>query len=258
MIYILEDDASIRKLVVYTLNSQGMEAEGFERPSQFWSALEEKKPDLVLLDIMLPEEDGLQVLKRLRADPNTRKLPVLMLTAKSTEYDKVLGLDQGADDYITKPFGMMELMARIRTALRHAGSSGEEDGATYQVGELYVDPGRHIVRDGDRAVYDIEFYSAEKEYDYEIDALTGEILKREQEPRQTSGASGQSLIGVEKVKKLAAEHAGLTVSQVKFTECELDRDDGRVVYELEFRCGGEEYEYTVDACSGAILEAERD
>ena len=152
MIYILEDDASIRKLVVYTLNSQGMEAEGFERPSQFWSALEEKKPDLVLLDIMLPEEDGLQVLKRLRADPAMRKLPVLMLTAKSTEYDKVLGLDQGADDYIAKPFGMMELMARIRTALRHAGSSGEEDGATYQVGELYVDPGRHIVRDGDRAV----------------------------------------------------------------------------------------------------------
>ncbi|MCF2662651.1 response regulator transcription factor [Pseudoflavonifractor phocaeensis] len=152
MIYILEDDASIRKLVVYTLNSQGMEAEGFERPSQFWSALEQKKPELVLLDIMLPEEDGLQVLKRLRADPNTRKLPVLMLTAKSTEYDKVLGLDQGADDYITKPFGMMELMARIRTALRHAGHDQEEKGATYQVGELYVDPERHIVRDGDRAV----------------------------------------------------------------------------------------------------------
>ena len=152
MIYILEDDASIRKLVVYTLNSQGMEAEGFERPSQFWSALEQKKPELVLLDIMLPEEYGLQVLKRLRADPNTRKLPVLMLTAKSTEYDKVLGLDQGADDYITKPFGMMELMARIRTALRHAGHDQEEKGATYQVGALYVDPERHIVRDGDRAV----------------------------------------------------------------------------------------------------------
>ena len=92
MIYILEDDASIRKLVVYTLNSQGMEAEGFERPSAFWSAMEEKKPDLVLLDIMLPEEDGLQVLKRLRLDPSTQKLPVLMLTARSTEYDKVLGL----------------------------------------------------------------------------------------------------------------------------------------------------------------------
>ena len=152
MIYILEDDASIRKLVVYTLNSQGMEAEGFERPSQFWSALEEKKPDLVLLDIMLPEEDGLQVLKRLRADPAMRKLPVLMLTAKSTEYDKVLGLDQGADDYIAKPFGMMELMARIRTALRHAGQSGEEGGSVYRVGALLVDPERHIVRDGDREV----------------------------------------------------------------------------------------------------------
>ena len=151
MIYILEDDASIRKLVVYTLNSQGMEAEGFERPSSFWRALEERQPDLVLLDIMLPEEDGLQVLKRLRADSNTRRLPVLMLTAKSTEYDKVLGLDQGADDYIAKPFGMMELMARIRTALRHSGQ-GENGGRTYQVGALYVDPGRHVVRDGEREV----------------------------------------------------------------------------------------------------------
>ena len=151
MIYILEDDASIRKLVVYTLNSQGMEAEGFERPSSFWRALEERQPDLVLLDIMLPEEDGLQVLKRLRADSNTRRLPVLMLTAKSTEYDKVLGLDQGADDYIAKPFGMMELKARIRTALRHSGQ-GENGGRTYQVGALYVDPGRHVVRDGERDV----------------------------------------------------------------------------------------------------------
>lgn len=151
MIYVLEDDASIRKLVVYTLNSQGMEAEGFERPSRFWSALEGKRPDLVLLDIMLPEEDGLQILKRLRADPNTRKLPVLMLTAKGTEYDKVLGLDQGADDYMTKPFGMMELIARIRTALRHAGRNLDE-GKHYQVDGLYVDPGQHIVRDGDREV----------------------------------------------------------------------------------------------------------
>ena len=150
MIYILEDDAGIRKMVVYTLNSQGMKAEGFERPSEFWRAMEEKRPDLLLLDIMLPEEDGMQVLKKLRADPKTRKLPVLMLTAKSTEFDKVLGLDEGADDYITKPFGIMELMARIRTALRHAGKDGEEE--YYQVGTLYVDPGRHIVRDGERDV----------------------------------------------------------------------------------------------------------
>ena len=121
MIYILEDDASIRKLVVYTIQSQGMEAEGFERPSQFWEALEQKTPELVLLDIMLPEEDGLQVLKRLRSLPATKGVPIIMLTAKSTEYDKVLGLDEGADDYVAKPFGMMELMARIRAALRHGG-----------------------------------------------------------------------------------------------------------------------------------------
>lgn len=131
-----------------------------------------------------------------------------------------------------------------KTALKDAGVKRAD--VTFEKSELD--------RDGDRVVYDIEFYSTEKEYDYEIDALTGKILERE--PRQTSGASGQSLIGAEKAKKLAAEHAGLTVSQVKFTESKLDRDDGRVVYELEFRCGGDEYEYTVDACSGAILEAE--
>ena len=141
MIYVLEDDASIRKLVVYTLNSQGMEAEGFDRPSLFWRALEERRPELVLLDIMLPEEDGLQVLGRLRADPLTRKLPVLMLTAKGTEYDKVLGLDAGADDYVTKPFGMMELLSRIRALLRRTAS----EPGTYQCGCLTVDERRHIV-----------------------------------------------------------------------------------------------------------------
>lgn len=151
MIYILEDDDSIRKLVVYTLTSQGMEARGFERPSLFWRALEQQVPDLLLLDIMLPEEDGLQVLKKLRESPATRRLPVLLLTAKSAEYDKVIGLDAGADDYIAKPFGMMELMARIRAALRHAGRE-EDRGTVYRAGRLTVDPGRHIVKDGDREV----------------------------------------------------------------------------------------------------------
>ena len=150
MIYILEDDASIRKLVVYTLNSQGMEAEGFEKPSQFWHALGERRPELVLLDIMLPEEDGLEVLRRLRAAPATKKLPVIMLTAKGTEYDKVMGLDQGADDYVAKPFGMMELMARVRTALRHAGPGGEE--GVFRLGQLLVDPARHVVQVGEREV----------------------------------------------------------------------------------------------------------
>jgi two-component system alkaline phosphatase synthesis response regulator PhoP len=152
MIYILEDDAGIRKLVLYTLNSQGMKAEGFERPSQFWRAMEEKRPELLLLDIMLPEEDGIEVLRKLRADPRTARLPVLMLTAKSSEYDKVQGLDEGADDYISKPFGMMELLARIRTALRHAGHNTVQTQERYQIGTLFVDPGQHIVRDGEREV----------------------------------------------------------------------------------------------------------
>ena len=151
MIYMLEDDDSIRKLVVYTLTSQGMEAKGFDRPSLFWKALDQQVPDLLLLDIMLPEEDGLQVLKKLRESPAARKLPVLLLTAKSAEYDKVIGLDAGADDYIAKPFGMMELMARIRAALRHAGRE-EDQGTVYRAGRLTVDPGRHIVKDGEREV----------------------------------------------------------------------------------------------------------
>lgn len=151
MIYLLEDDDSIRDFVIYTLNSQGMEARGFPLPSLFWQAVGEQMPALVLLDIMLPEEDGLSVLKKLRATPRTAKLPVIMLTAKGTEYDKVVGLDGGADDYVAKPFGMMELMARVRTALRHAGQNQPKE-KTYSLGSLFVDPERHVVRDGDREV----------------------------------------------------------------------------------------------------------
>ena len=151
MIYMLEDDASIRKLVVYTLNSQGMETQGFERPSEFWKAMEQRSPQLLLLDIMLPEEDGLSVLRKLRTNPETKKLPVLLLTAKGSEYDKVMGLDMGADDYVVKPFGMMELMARIRAALRHVSNEHQEE-ENYRIGTLFVDPRRHIVRDGEREV----------------------------------------------------------------------------------------------------------
>ena len=124
MIYLLEDDDSIRDFVIYTLNSQGMEARGFGLPSEFWNAMADQVPSLVLLDVMLPEEDGLSVLKKLRSAVRTAKLPIIMLTAKGTEYDKVLGLDGGADDYVTKPFGMMELLSRIRALLRrtHRGS----------------------------------------------------------------------------------------------------------------------------------------
>lgn len=144
LIYLLEDDDSIRKLVIYALNSQGYEAKGFERPAGFWKAMGQAQPDLVLLDIMLPEEDGLTILQKLRAAAGTKKLPVIMLTAKNTEYDRVVGLDSGADDFISKPFGMMELVARVRAVLRRTES--REENSDYQLGELFVSPKRHVVK----------------------------------------------------------------------------------------------------------------
>ena len=122
MIYILEDDESIRKLVIYALETQGFEAAGFENAERFWKAFSEKKPELVLLDIMLPGEDGLSVLKKIRKEDG--KISVIMLTAKSTEYDKVTGLDMGADDYVSKPFGIMELISRIKAEDFVGGSVG--------------------------------------------------------------------------------------------------------------------------------------
>lgn len=148
MIYVLEDDKSIQELIVYTLNNSGMEAKGFSRPSEFWKDMKEKEvPELLLLDIMLPEEDGLAILKKLRKEKGTKDLPVIMLTAKSSEYDKVMGFDIGADDYITKPFGMMELVARIKAMLRRASKQAEKD-EEYQIGELYVALKKHVVKVG--------------------------------------------------------------------------------------------------------------
>ena len=143
MIYLVEDDESIRELVIYTLKSQGFEAKGFERPSHFWKALEKEKPALLLLDVMLPEEDGISILKKLRMRPDTRKLPIIMLTAKSSEYDKVLGLDSGADDYVAKPFGMMELLARVKALLRRTEQAESEE--VYRLGTLSVNKTRHEV-----------------------------------------------------------------------------------------------------------------
>lgn len=142
MIYLVEDDESIRELVVYTLKSQGMEAKGFERPSLFWKELDKELPTLILLDIMLPEEDGISILRKLRTRPDTRKLPIIMLTAKSTEYDVVMGLDSGADDYIPKPFRMMELISRIKARMRRAEDTGAEE---YHLENLYLCPSKHLV-----------------------------------------------------------------------------------------------------------------
>ena len=144
MIYLLEDDDSIRKLVIYGLESQGYEAQGFEAPSAFWKAMNHQLPELILLDIMLPEEDGLSILQKLRSASATKKLPIIMLTAKNTEYDRVIGLDKGADDFISKPFGMMELVARVRAVLRRTEPATVS--TEYQIGPLYVSPERHIVR----------------------------------------------------------------------------------------------------------------
>ena len=141
MIYLVEDDESIRELIIYTLKSQGLDAKGFGRPSLFWKAMEKELPSLLLLDIMLPEEDGISIFKKLRMRPDTRKLPI-MLTAKGSEYDTVVGLDSGADDYIPKPFRMMELISRIRALLRRSRNDAAEE---YQLGKLYVCPSRHMV-----------------------------------------------------------------------------------------------------------------
>lgn len=144
MVYFLEDDESIRELVVYTLQTAGLEAEGFARPSAFWEAIGKRLPSLVLLDIMLPEEDGLTVLRKLRASSGTRLLPVMMLTAKSTEYDAVVGLDSGADDYVQKPFRMMELLSRVKALLRRMDTASPE--RRFHLGELLVSPAKHLVQ----------------------------------------------------------------------------------------------------------------
>lgn len=151
MIYVVEDDNSIRELVVYTLNAVGLEAVGFAEPAAFWQALDERLPALVVLDIMLPDEDGLHILRRLRAAVHTQTLPVLMLTAKGSEYDKVAGLDSGADDYVTKPFGTMELVARIKALLRRSATTGAAE-TVHRVGGVCVYPQRHRVTADGREV----------------------------------------------------------------------------------------------------------
>lgn len=144
MIYLLEDDESIRKLVVYALRSQGYETEGFDNYELFREAMEKKLPELILLDIMLPGEDGITILKRLRANIKTENIPVIMLTAKNTEYDRVEGLNAGADDYISKPFGIMEMEARVRAVLRR--NAKNQSLSEYNIGPLYICPERHETR----------------------------------------------------------------------------------------------------------------
>lgn len=143
LIYIVEDDINIQEIESFALKNSGYEIKSFSCARDFYEGLEEKLPDLVLLDIMLPDEDGLEILKKLRERQNTRKLPVIMVTAKTTEIDKVKGLDIGADDYITKPFGVMELISRVKALLRRANAEKEE--TMFKIGKIYMDDERHAV-----------------------------------------------------------------------------------------------------------------
>ncbi len=158
MIYLVEDDDNIRKLVCYALRKEGFEVNGFLKPSEFWKEITIKVPQLILLDIMLPEEDGLSVLQKLQNTENTKNIPVIMLTAKDSEFDKVTGLDMGADDYISKPFGMTELISRIRAVLRRYEKNNLH--TDYSIGALCVEPEKHIIKvDGEEISLSFKEYS---------------------------------------------------------------------------------------------------
>ena len=146
MIYLVEDDKGIRDLMVYTLNASGLEAKGFTSADEFYTALKNNIPSLVLLDIMLPGEDGITILKKLRANKLTENIPVIMASAKGTEYDKVIGLDLGADDYLAKPFGMMEMVSRVKAVLRRSNINNKTaKSSVLSVGAVKIDLGRHEV-----------------------------------------------------------------------------------------------------------------
>lgn len=156
MIYCVEDDNAIRDLMLYTLGASGFQAKGFPDSTGFWQAMTEEKPELILLDIMLPGEDGITVLKRLRAASATANIPVIMATAKGSEFDKVIGLDTGADDYLVKPFGMMEMVARIKAVMRRTAPKTDQ---VLTCGNIVLDEVRHIVTvDGKQVVLTLKEY----------------------------------------------------------------------------------------------------
>ena len=146
MIHVVEDDAGVRELELYALRQARFEAEGFAEPSAFREALKTTLPDAVILDVMLPGEDGISILRSLRRETRTRRLPVILVTARDAEMDKVRGLDEGADDYLTKPFGVMELLARVRALLRRSGEAAPEECLT--LGDVTLDRARHRVTAG--------------------------------------------------------------------------------------------------------------
>ena len=150
MVFCVEDDDNIRELVIYTLETTGLKARGFADGPAFMEALAFETPELILLDIMLPGEDGLELLKRLKSSSKTKNIPVIMVTAKGSEYDKVVGLDSGADDYVTKPFGMMELVSHIKAVLRRSGRAEEQ--TDMELSGVHVNVKKHEVTVEGKAV----------------------------------------------------------------------------------------------------------
>ena len=156
MIYCVEDDNAIRDLMLYTLGASGFQAKGFPDSTFFWQAMTEEKPELILLDITLPGEDGITILKKLRAGASTANIPIIMATAKGSEFDKVIGLDTGADDYLVKPFGMMEMIARIKAVMRRTAPKADQ---VLTCGDIVLDEVRHIVTvDGKQVVLTLKEY----------------------------------------------------------------------------------------------------
>ncbi len=159
MIFCVEDDSNIRELVIYTLETTGFTARGFSDGKSLTDALVTETPSLVLLDIMLPGMDGMEILHKMKSSARTKKIPVIMLTAKGTEYDKVKGLDAGADDYITKPFGMMELVSRVKAVLRRSGYVEQDSQNIISIGKIEIDSKKHEVKvEGEVVVLTLKEY----------------------------------------------------------------------------------------------------
>ena len=157
MIYVVEDDTGIRDMMIYTLKSTGFDAEGCQESGVFWEKMKQRLPELVILDIMLPGEDGISILKKIRTSQLTQTIPVIMATAKGTEFDKIIGLDLGADDYLTKPFGMMEMVSRVRAVLRR--STPVVQSRELSIGKLSMNLTEHtVIADGERVVLTLKEY----------------------------------------------------------------------------------------------------
>ena len=190
MIYCVEDDDNIRELVIYTLETTGLKARGFADGSAFTEALAFETPELILLDIMLPGEDGLEILKKLKCSSKTKSIPVIMVTAKGSEYDKVIGLDSGADDYVTKPFGMMELVSRIKAVLRRSKGSQERENPEIQ--GVHIDVKKHEVTvDGRTVPLTLKEFELLEIWGYDFDGETRTVDVHIRTLRQKLGEKGE-------------------------------------------------------------------